>query len=80
MAEVDIKMMRRHINYVICNIFEIIDKMSGPCLREPGTRCFEDAAEVCSAQLLFEPLYRAGERGLRHSAPHGRFGEVEGVS
>jgi hypothetical protein len=40
---------------------------------------FPIAINQRSAQLLFEPLYRAGERGLGHSAPHRCFGEVQGV-
>jgi hypothetical protein len=40
---------------------------------------FSVAINQRSAQLLFEPLYRAGKCGLGHSASHGCFGEVEGV-
>jgi hypothetical protein len=34
---------------------------------------------ISLVSLLFEPLYRAGARGLGHSAPHGHFGELKGV-
>jgi hypothetical protein len=40
---------------------------------------FSIAIDQRSAQFLFEPLYRAGERGLRYATPHGGFGEIEGV-